>query len=43
MVGGIKVAAEEENATIDFVFASVVLLKKIQVGKIFIKDNLWVK
>jgi sialic acid synthase SpsE len=42
-LGGIKQAAEEESVTIDFAFASVVTLHKIQTGERFTEDNLWVK
>lgn len=43
MRGGIKKAAEEEQVTIDFAFATVVTIKSIKKGEKFTKDNLWVK
>lgn len=43
MRGGVKEAAEEEQVTIDFAFATVVTLKEIKKGEHFTKDNLWVK
>ena len=36
-------AAEEEQVTIDFAFASVVSIKPIAKGEHFTKDNIWVK
>ena len=41
--GGKKGAVKEEQATIDFAYASVVTIKNIKAGEIFSKDNLWVK
>lgn len=43
MRGGEKVAAKEEQITIDFAFATVVSTKPIAKGEIFTKDNIWVK
>ena len=43
MRGGNKEAAEEEQPTIDFAFATVVTIKSIQKGEIFTKDNIWIK
>jgi len=43
MRGGDKVAAEEEQATIDFAFATVVTIKPVKAGDLFSKDNIWVK
>lgn len=43
MRGGEKEAAEEEQVTIDFAFASVVTIKHIRKGEKFTKENLWVK
>ena len=43
MRGGNKEAAEEEQPTIDFAFATVVTIKPIQKGEIFSKDNIWIK
>jgi N-acetylneuraminate synthase len=43
MRGGTKKAAEEEQVTIDFAYASVVTINAIQAGEAFTKDNLWVK
>lgn len=43
MLGGCKRAAEEEQVTIDFAFASVVSIKPIAKGEHFTKDNIWVK
>lgn len=43
MLGGKKGAAEEEQVTIDFAFASVVSIKPIKEGEAFTRDNLWVK
>lgn len=43
MLGGTKVAAEEEDVTIKFAFASVVSIKEIRKGDIFSTENLWVK
>ena len=41
--GGKKVAASEEQVTIDFAFASVCTIKPIKKGETFTKDNIWVK
>ena len=43
MRGGKKEAAEEEQVTIDFAFATVVTIKPIKKGEIFTKENIWVK
>ena len=43
MQGGTKKAAEEEQVTIDFAFATVVSIKPIKKGEVFTKDNIWVK
>jgi len=43
MRGGNKEAAEEEQPTIDFAFATVVSIKPIQKGDLFTKDNIWIK
>jgi len=43
MRGGIKQAAEEEKATIDFAFATVVAIKDISEGEILNEHNIWVK
>lgn len=43
MMGGKKVAAKEEQVTIDFAFATVVTIKPIKKGEMFTKENLWVK
>ncbi|PMH45974.1 polyhydroxyalkanoate biosynthesis repressor PhaR [Vibrio sp. 10N.286.49.B3] len=43
MRGGKKEAAKEEQVTIDFAYASVVTIAKIEEGEVFTKDNLWVK
>lgn len=43
MRGGDKVAAKEEQPTIDFAFATVVTTKEISAGEIFSKENIWVK
>ena len=43
MRGGGKVAAKEEQATIDFAFASVVTIKSIKKGEKITKENIWVK
>lgn len=43
MRGGKKEAAQEEQVTIDFAFATVVTIKPITKGERFTKDNLWVK
>ena len=41
--GGKKGPLPEEQATIDFAFATVVAIKNINKGDLFSKDNLWVK
>lgn len=38
-----KKAAQEEQVTIDFAFASVVSIKDIKKGEILSKENIWVK
>ena len=43
MRGGVKEAAEEEQVTIDFAFATVVTIAPIIKGDTFTSDNLWVK
>ena len=43
MRGGNKEAAEEEQPTIDFAFATVVSIRSIKKGDIFTKDNIWIK
>ena len=43
MRGGKKEAAEEEQGTIDFAFATVVAIKPIKKGEHFTKENIWVK
>jgi N-acetylneuraminate synthase len=43
MRGGKKEAAKEEKITMDFAFATVVSIKKIQKGDEFSKENIWVK
>lgn len=43
MRGGTKIAAKEEQVTIDFAFATVVTIKPIKVGETFTVENLWVK
>lgn len=43
MRGGRKVAANEEQVTIDFAFSTVVTIKNIKKGEILTKDNIWVK
>ena len=40
---GKKGALKEEQATIDFAFATVVSIAEIKKGEIFTKDNIWVK
>ncbi|MFM7900471.1 MAG: SAF domain-containing protein, partial [Bacteroidota bacterium] len=42
-LGGQKQAAQEEQVTIDFAFATVVTIKPISKGEAFSKENLWVK
>lgn len=41
--GGSKAPLAEEQATIDFAFATVVAIKPVKKGEIFTKENLWVK
>ena len=41
--GGEKGPVKEEQATIDFAYASVVTIKPIKKGEPFTKENLWVK
>lgn len=43
MLGGHKVAAKEEQVTIDFAFSTVVTIRPIKMGEVFTKENLWVK
>ena len=43
MVGGKKEAALEEQATMDFAFATIVSIKSIKAGEVFTKENIWVK
>ena len=43
MRGGEKKAAEEEQPTIDFAFATVVTIKPVKSGEVFTKENVWVK
>lgn len=43
MLGGKKVAAKEEQVTIDFAFATVVTIKPIKKGEKFTPENIWVK
>lgn len=43
MRGGEKVAAFEEQVTIDFAFASVCSIKPIKAGEVLTEENLWVK
>lgn len=43
MLGGEKRAVKEEQATINFAFATVVSIKNIKKGEIFSMNNLWVK
>lgn len=43
MRGGIKEAVPEEQAIIDFAFATVVSIQDIKEGDLFSKENLWVK
>ncbi|MCF7917304.1 MAG: N-acetylneuraminate synthase family protein [Candidatus Omnitrophica bacterium] len=42
-LGGDKSVLLEEQATIDFAFATVVAIKDIKKGEILTEDNLWVK
>jgi sialic acid synthase SpsE len=41
--GGSKGAVQEEKPTIDFAYASVVTIKKVNKGETFTESNLWVK
>ena len=41
--GGVKGPVPEEQATIDFAFATVVAIKNIKAGELFTKENIWVK
>lgn len=43
MLGGKKEAAEEEQVTKNFAFATVVAIKDIKKGDILTKENIWVK
>jgi N-acetylneuraminate synthase len=43
MRGGNKVPAKEEQVTIDFAFATVCSIRKIQKGEKLSKENIWVK
>ncbi|GAA0104660.1 N-acetylneuraminate synthase family protein [Paraclostridium sordellii] len=43
MRGGEKVAAKEEQVTIDFAFATVVTTKDLKKGDVLSKENIWVK
>ena len=43
MLGGKKEAAKEEQATIDFAFATVVAITDINEGEKFSHENIWVK
>jgi N-acetylneuraminate synthase len=43
MRGGQKGPAKEEQVTIDFAFATVCSIKKINKGEILSKENIWVK
>lgn len=43
MRGGEKIAAAEEKVTIDFAFATVCSIKRIEKGDSFTKENIWVK
>ena len=43
MRGGVKKAAEEEQVTIDFAFATVCSIREIQKGDLLSKENIWVK
>ncbi|XXF40648.1 N-acetylneuraminate synthase family protein [Sulfurimonas sp. NW7] len=43
MRGGKKEAAQEEQVTMDFAFATVVTLEDIREGDVFTDKNLWVK
>ena len=41
--GGTKVAAAEEQVTIDFAFASICTIQPVKKGEMFTKENIWVK
>lgn len=43
MLGGQKKAAQEEQVTIDFAFATLVTIRSIKKGESFSEDNMWVK
>lgn len=43
MQGGRKRAADEEQVTINFAFATVVSIKPVKKGELFAMDNIWVK
>jgi N-acetylneuraminate synthase len=43
MRGGTKEPAKEEKVTIDFAFATVCTITKINKGEKFTKENIWVK
>ena len=43
MLGGNKIAATEEQVTIDFAFAAVVSIQPIKAGEKFTEKNIWVK
>lgn len=43
MRGGVKEPAKEEKVTIDFAFATVCTIKKINKGEILTENNIWVK
>lgn len=43
MRGGQKEPAKEEQVTIDFAFATVCAIAKINKGDVLTKDNIWVK
>ena len=43
MRGGIKKAAQEEQVTIDFAFATVCSIKEIKKGELLSMENIWVK
>ena len=42
-LGGTKEILKEEQATIDFAYASVVAIRDIKKGDTFSKENIWVK
>ncbi len=43
MLGGKKIAADEEKVTINFAFSTVVSIKEISVGETLTSKNIWVK